>query len=250
MTMALARSPGPAGADMVAEAAALNEIFAGLPTPERLRRAITGLFPGRIALVSSFGAESAVLLHLVAQVDPGLPVLFLDTGKLFDQTLAYRDALVARLGLSDLRVLRPDPARLAALDEAGTLWFRDADACCALRKVAPLQRGLAPFAAWINGRKRFQAGTRSALPLVEAAEGRLKFNPLADWSEADLATYAARHELPPHPLLAEGYASIGCASCTRPVAAGEAARAGRWSGQEKLECGIHTALPRSRIDEQ
>ncbi|MBP7065564.1 phosphoadenylyl-sulfate reductase [Ferrovibrio sp.] len=236
--------------ELAEQAAELNRRFGGAPAESLLRTALTELFPGRITLVSSFGAEAAILLHLVAQIDAATPVLFIDTAKLFDHTLAYRDALVQRLGLSDLRILRPDPARLAALDEAGTLWFRDANACCAIRKVEPLQRGLSPFAAWINGRKRFQAGTRSRLPLVEAVDGRLKFNPLADWSAADLAAYAARFDLPAHPLVAEGYASIGCAPCTQPVLAGEDARAGRWRGQDKVECGIHTALPGSRISEE
>lgn len=236
--------------DLAFQAQDLNRRFAGLPTEAVLQIAINDLYRGRIALVSSFGAEAAVLLHLVASVGKTTPVLFIDTAKLFDQTLSYRDGLVARLGLSDLRVLRPDAALLAAKDATGSLWFRDANACCAIRKVEPLERGLKSFAAWINGRKRFQAGSRAALPLVEAVDGRLKFNPLADWSAADLAAYAARHDLPAHPLVAEGYLSIGCAPCTQPVAPGEDARAGRWRGQDKVECGIHTALPAAPFGEE
>lgn len=236
--------------DLAFQAQDLNRRFTGLPTEAVLQIAINDLYRGRIALVSSFGAEAAVLLHLVASVDKTTPVLFIDTAKLFDQTLSYRDDLVARLGLSDLRVLRPDAALLAAKDATGSLWFRDANACCAIRKVEPLERGLKSFAAWINGRKRFQAGSRAALPLVEAVDGRLKFNPLADWSAADLAAYAARHDLPAHPLVAEGYLSIGCAPCTQPVAPGEDARAGRWRGQDKVECGIHTALPAAPFGEE
>jgi len=238
------------GDDLAFQAEALNRRLAGLPAESVLKIAINELYRSRIALVSSFGAEAAVLLHLVASVDKATPVLFIDTAKLFEQTLAYRDALVARLGLTDLRVLRPDPALLAAKDASGSLWFRDANACCAIRKVEPLERGLRPFTAWINGRKRFQAGSRAALPLVEAVDGRLKFNPLADWSAADLAAYAARHDLPAHPLVAEGYLSIGCAPCTQPVAPGEDARAGRWRGQDKVECGIHTALPATPFGEE
>lgn len=224
-------------------AADLSARLAGRSAQEILAAAIEELFPGRIALVSSFGAEAAVLLHLVAEVDRRTPVLFLDTGKLFGETLRYRDALAVRLGLSDLRVLRPDPADLARQDAGGTLWFADADACCRLRKVAPLQRGLAPFAAWINGRKRFQSATRAAIPLVEADGARLKFNPLADWRAEDLATYVIAHDLPAHPLVAEGYASIGCAPCSAPVMPGQDARAGRWQGLQKTECGIHTQTP-------
>ena len=226
---------------------ALAEIDIGAGAAETaqalLEQAIRTEFRGRVALVSSFGAEAAVLLHIVAAIDPATPVLFLDTGKLFDQTLAYRDALAKRLGLSDLRVLRPDPALLNNHDGDGTLWFRDADACCFLRKVEPLRRGLAPFAAWINGRKRFQTADRAGIALRETdAEGRVKFNPLAGWGPRDLAAYMARHDLPAHPLAAEGYASIGCAPCSAPSAPGGDARSGRWQGQGKTECGIHTRL--------
>ncbi|MFN4165324.1 MAG: phosphoadenylyl-sulfate reductase [Ferrovibrio sp.] len=220
-------------------ARSLDARLRGKPAEDILRIAITELFPGQIALVSSFGAEAAVLLHLVAQVDRTTPVLFLETGKLFDETLAYRDRLVDRLGLSDVRNLRPDPRALAGADDGGTLWFRDADACCRIRKVEPLERGLKPFAASINGRKRFQAATRSAIPLVEADGARLKFNPLADWGPAEIEAYFSRHDLPRHPLVAQGYLSIGCAPCTQPVQAGEDARAGRWRDSEKTECGIH-----------
>lgn len=232
-----------AGLDLADYAASLNAQMQGRSAEDVLNIAIHDLFPGQIALVSSFGAESAVLLHLAAQTDKAVPVLFLDTGKLFDETLKYRDALIERLGLSDVRVLTPDQKQLAAQDESGTLWFRDAEACCNIRKVQPLQRALKPFAAWINGRKRYQAGTRRQIPLVEAEGARLKFNPLAGWSAAEIDAYFARHDLPRHPLVAEGYLSIGCATCTRPVAPGQDARSGRWQGSEKTECGIHLPLP-------
>lgn len=225
--------------DLADYARSLNLRLQGSRAETILATAMRGLFPGRIALVSSFGAESAVLLHLAAQIDTAVPVLFLDTGKLFDATLAYRDTLIARLGLTDVRSLRPDPAALAATDAGGTLWFRDANACCRLRKVEPLAHALRPFAASINGRKRFQGATRQALPLVEVDGARLKFNPLADWGPAELEDYMQRHALPRHPLVADGYLSIGCAPCTQPVAAGEDARAGRWRGSKKTECGIH-----------
>lgn len=230
-----------ASLDLNDYAASLNAQMQGRQAEDILRIAIRDLFPGQIALVSSFGAESAVLLHLVAQADKATPVLFLDTGKLFDETLQYRDTLIARLGLADVRVLTPDPKLLAAQDDGGTLWFRDAEACCRIRKVEPLARGLKPFAAWINGRKRFQADTRQHIALVEADGSRLKFNPLADWGPAEIEAYFTRHDLPRHPLVGQGYPSIGCAPCTHPVATGEDARAGRWQGSEKTECGIHTA---------
>lgn len=205
-----------------------------------LRHALTVAFPGRIAVVSSFGAESAVLLAHVAEIAPATPVLFLETGQHFPETLAYRRQLAARLGLSDIRDITPDPAVLARDDPAGQLWHFDPDACCARRKVAPLAAALAPFEAWVNGRKRFQAATRADLPLLEIAAGKVKLNPLADWDAARIAAEFAARALPPHPLAARHYRSIGCAPCTRATMPDEDARAGRWSGQIKTECGIHT----------
>ena len=204
-----------------------------------LRRAITGDFAGRFAVVSSFGADSAMLLALVAEIDRRVPVLFLDTGMHFSQTLTHRDALVAHLGLTDVRSIAPDPEAVAAQDGRGDLHRFLPDACCALRKVAPLARALAPFAAWASGRRRQQAVSRAALAFVETVDGRTKLNPLADWMAERVAAELARRALPRHGLVAEGYASIGCAPCTRAVRPGEDARAGRWAGQAKTECGIH-----------
>lgn len=207
---------------------------------------LAGRFAGRIALLSSFGADSAVLLHLVARADPAMPVLLLDTGKLFPETLAYRDALVAQLGLRDVRSIAPDPAAVAARDPFGGLRLFDPDACCALRKTEPLARALAPFALWLNGRRRAQGGERGAMPIAEATEdGKIKINPLTAWSDAEIAAYAVEHGLPAHPLVVSGYASIGCAPCTSPVVPGEAARSGRWRGTGKTECGIHQPSPPS-----
>ena len=204
-----------------------------------LTELLTGELRGRVAAVSSFGAESAVLLHIIAEIDPDTPVIFINTQKMFGETLAYRDELAERLGFTDLRVYRPDPRLLAARDRPGLRWSYDPDGCCDLRKVEPLRRALVPFEAWISGRKRAQADTRATLPRVEADEGRLKVNPLADWSKTDLEAYFADHDLPRHPLEAQGYTSIGCAPCTSKVQPGEDPRAGRWRGWDKLECGIH-----------
>lgn len=221
------------------DAAAYEARFAGVAAPEMLRVLLTGELHGQIAAVSSFGTESAVLLHMVASADPATPVVFTDTLKMFPETLAYRDTLVERLGLLDVRVIQPDPALLAAKDPEGIRHGYDPDGCCDLRKVEPLARGLAPFEAWISGRKGFQAGTRRALPRFEVEDGRLKLNPLADWDKAALDGYFAAHDLPRHPLEAEGYLSIGCAPCTSQVKPGEDPRAGRWRGFDKVECGIH-----------
>jgi phosphoadenosine phosphosulfate reductase len=232
-------------APLETRAAQLSAEYAGRSALELMEASVHHLYAGRIAVVSSFGAESAVLLHLLAQVDRSVPVLFVDTDKLFGETLRYRDTLVTRFGLTDVRTLTPDPARIAELDPKGGLWARSTDLCCQIRKVEPLARGLegvrgiAGFDAWISGRKRFQATSRSSIPLFEADGARIKVNPLANWGPLDLQAYADLHVLPPHPLVAQGYPSIGCMPCTDPVAPGEDARAGRWRGQDKTECGIH-----------
>jgi phosphoadenosine phosphosulfate reductase len=209
--------------------------------PEVTLRTAVKLHGDRLALVSSFGAESAVLLHMASRIRPDIPVLFLDTGMQFGQTLDYRRQLAARLGLTDVRDLRPRFEDIALTDPGADLWKTDTDACCHIRKVLPLDLALADFDAWITGRKRFQGGSRVQLPVVEAAEGRIKFNPLANWTPTELAAYAARHDLPPHPLLAAGFPSIGCWPCTSPAEEGNDVRSGRWAGSQKTECGIHMA---------
>ncbi|MFL5298366.1 MAG: phosphoadenylyl-sulfate reductase [Phenylobacterium sp.] len=209
--------------------------------PRTVLESAVEAFGEKLALVSSFGAESAVLLHLVSKVKPDIPVLFLDTGMLFGQTLDYRRQLAAQLGLTGVRDLRPLYHDLAVTDPEAKLWQTDTDACCHVRKVLPLDRALSEFDAWITGRKRFHGGTRLALPVVEQADDKTKFNPLANWTKADLDAYAAEHELPAHPLVAQGFPSIGCWPCTQPVEDGQDVRAGRWAGQDKSECGIHIA---------
>jgi phosphoadenosine phosphosulfate reductase len=221
------------------DAEQLSEQFGGEPTERLLKTVLGDPRFGAIAVVSSFGAESAVLLHLVSEVDPGVPVILLETGKLFPETLAYSEALRGRLGLRDVRHVQPDPDVLAARDPNGLRWSFDPDGCCAIRKVAPLAGVLAGVDLSLSGRKRHQGATRMALPLFEADGERLKLNPLAGWTREMLLAHMERHGLPPHPLVAEGYASIGCSPCTSPVRDGEDPRAGRWRGWEKTECGIH-----------
>jgi phosphoadenosine phosphosulfate reductase len=224
------------------DAVALNAAHGDLPAEEAIALAVRNLFPGRIALVSSFGAQSAVLLHLLAGVDRSVPVIFLDTGRLFVETLQYRTKLVGLLGLSDVRTVQPDPDRVLAKDPHRALWMTNPDLCCHIRKSEPLERAIEGFDAWFTGRKRFQNTVRSSLALFEAEGTRMKVNPLANWSAADLKAYMRRHDLPPHPLVAEGYPSIGCVPCTTRVLPGEDERAGRWRGLDKTECGIHVAL--------
>ena len=204
-----------------------------------LRHALRSVMTGRLAAVSSFGAESVVLLSMIADIDPSLPVGFLDTGKHFPETIAYRDEAASLLGLRDVRDVVPAAPDVAGRDPTGELWYFDPDACCSLRKVEPLEDALAGFDGWISGRKRHQAVTRHALPLVELDGGRVKLNPLADWDAARIRSEMARRRLPAHPLVGRGYASIGCSVCTRATGASEHERSGRWAGLNKTECGIH-----------
>ena len=217
---------------------ALNARFAGRGAAEMLAELLGGELKGRIAVVSSFGAESAVLLDLVAAVDRSVPLIFINTQKMFGETLAYRDSLTEQLGFTDLRVYRPDPYEIARRDDNSLRWGYDPDGCCELRKVEPLRRALAGFDAWISGRKGFQSG-RGGLPRFELDEGRLKINPLADWDKAAINAHFTARDLPRHPLEAAGYPSIGCQPCTSQVQPGEDPRAGRWRHWDKTECGIH-----------
>jgi phosphoadenosine phosphosulfate reductase len=223
---------------LTGRAAALNARHADAPAGDVLRAALD---LGDTALVSSFGADSVVLLHLLSKVAPDTPVLFLETGMMFPETLTYQREVAETLGLSNVRLIRPDSGDLFAHDPEGDLNGRDPDLCCTIRKVRPLEVALQGFDAWITGRRRVQSGTRATIPLFEVEAGRIKANPLAGWSGADLAAYMDAHALPRHPLVARGYPSIGCAPCTSKVAPGEDPRAGRWRGREKTECGIHFA---------
>jgi phosphoadenosine phosphosulfate reductase len=225
------------------DAIRLNNMFRGRDTVEMLEALFADNMLGDAAIVSSFGAESAVLLHLIGSIDPSVPVIFLETGKHFPETLAYRDALIKKIGLTGVRNITPDTETITKKDETGLRWSYDPDGCCEIRKVIPLKAALAPFDAQFTGRKAFQSSTRAALPRFEVEEGRLKVNPLADWDKARVDAYMAEHDLPVHPLVAQGYLSIGCAPCTSVVKPGEDPRSGRWRGWDKVECGIHEAVP-------
>jgi phosphoadenosine phosphosulfate reductase len=220
---------------------ALNEALRAVSAAEVIATALKTIGRERLALVSSFGTESAALLKVMADVDPSIPVIFLDTGWLFEETLVYRDTLIATLGLTDVRSIKPLDETLSREDPDRELWFTDPDACCRIRKVEPLARALKPFSAWINGRKRFQGGARADIPVVENDGARLKFNPFANVSREEIEAIYALGGLPPHPLVASGYLSVGCMPCSSRTAPGEDARDGRWRGRPKTECGIHTA---------
>lgn len=214
------------------------ENYAGLEGGQLLTPILSD-FKGRAAVVSSFGAESAVLLHMVAQVDPATPVIFLDTGKHFWETLSYRSMLIDKLGLTGVRVIEPDAADLALKDPDGTLQKTNADLCCHIRKTIPLQKALEGFDVTISGRKRYHGAARATLDFLSIADGRLKVEPLAGFSALDLSAYMTSHGLPAHPLTEIGYFSIGCEPCTEPGGSVADPRAGRWAGLSKTECGIH-----------
>jgi phosphoadenosine phosphosulfate reductase len=213
--------------------------YGRLDGTDLLRPLIEKEFAGRIAIASSFGTEAAVTLALVAEVDPSTPVLFLDTGFLFPETLAYRQALQKRLGLTDIRNYGPEDAGLDVANPTHALW--NTAACCHLRKVLPMERALKGFDAWITGRKQIHGAGRAALPAIEFDEGRYKINPLASWDRSRIEAFFRERDLPHHPLEAQGYPSVGCFPCTAKAAAGDDARAGRWAGSDKTECGIHKA---------
>ena len=239
------------------------------PVPERVRQlndryrhhgatavlehALSDPQVGSIALVSSFGAESVVLLHMVSVMDRSTPVLFLDTEMLFPETLDYQADVSDKLGLSHVQIIRPDREQTFLRDPDSQLHRSDPDVCCALRKTVPLQRALDGYDAWITGRKRFQGAKRSDLEFFESeADLRIKVNPLVHWTRDDVQDYMINNRLPRHPLVSRGYPSIGCAPCTSAVKPGEDPRAGRWRGKPKEECGIHFVngkLVRTRLPE-
>jgi phosphoadenosine phosphosulfate reductase len=231
-------------AETEARARVLSEKYRDADTWQVLAAMIGREFHGRIALVSSFGAEAAVLLHMVSGINASTPVIFLNTGKLFGETLRYCDTLIERLGLTDVRTVSPDTKRLEQMDPDGVLWYGNSNMCCYIRKVEPLERALGGFDAWITGRKGFHGGDRTNLPIIEAGDnGRIKINPIAGWRKSDVDAYFEGHDLPRHPLEADGFLSIGCMPCTDRVAPGEDMRSGRWRGKDKTECGIH--MPRA-----
>lgn len=207
---------------------------------ELLGRIFTDKVHGKAALVSSFGSESAVLLHLASRINPDIPVLFIDTLMLFEETLQYQLELAQTLGLSNVIRILPDLHKAKELDPYGRLHLTDADSCCDLRKIKPLEENLCQYNAWVSGRKRFHGEERAQLGVQELDEqGRHKFNPLAEWQAGDIKAYFERHELPRNPLFYRGFRSIGCSPCTVAVNEDEDARSGRWQRQEKSECGIH-----------
>ncbi|MBI1494860.1 phosphoadenylyl-sulfate reductase [Halocynthiibacter styelae] len=230
-------APLPAPADRAKE---LNARYRHHGARDILAQALSDPLTGRIAMVSSFGAESVVLLHLLSTLDRTVPVLFLNTEMLFEETIQYQRDISKQLGLTDVRVISPDRNEMFLEDNDALLWQKSTDACCALRKTRPLEKALSGFDAWITGRKRYQSGTRAQMGLFEAdGENRIKVNPMAHFTPDTIREYMENNNLPRHPLVKKGFASLGCAPCTSRVRDGEDPRAGRWRGQDKTECGIH-----------
>ena len=232
-------------AELEAQASALNARFRGA-APEAVLAAVLADYPGRVGVLSSFGAEAAATLQIVAEVAPETPVLFLDTRMHFAQTLQHRRALAERLGLTDVRDIAP--AEVDPRDPKSDLWKTDPDACCAIRKVEPLEAVRAAFDVLVTGRKRFHGGERLRLPLFEAMDDHLRLNLLVSSDASAIAARTAAAGLPAHPLAEFGYTSVGCWPCTQPAEdPASGVRDGRWAGQGKTECGIHHR--RSRVDE-
>jgi phosphoadenosine phosphosulfate reductase len=225
----------------------IAEKLEGRPAEEILRWSLDR-YGESIVLACSFGGPTGmVLLDMVMAMAPRTPVFYLDTGLLFPETYALAAEAGRRYGITPLAV-QPEltvPQQAVAHGEA--LWARNPDQCCALRKVAPQRQALQGYGAWITGLRRDQADTRRATPVVgwDAKFGLAKIAPLATWSEEEVWTYLYLHDVPFNPLHEQGYPSLGCTHCTRPVLAGEHARAGRWSGHLKTECGLHLQRERS-----
>lgn len=212
-------------------------------SPEEILGWACAKFAPDVVLTCSFQHDGVVLAHMLTTIAPWVPVVFLNTGFHFPETLAYRDDIARRFGIRLRDVTPAVPREQFAAEHGLDLYRRDPDLCCRINKVEPLRQALAGARCWLNGRRRDQASMRSGIAVVERFEGGIhKVNPMAAWSAADTYRYMQRHGIPEHPLFDKGYASIGCAPCTRPILAGEDERAGRWSGTGKTECGIHTFL--------
>lgn len=220
----------------------LNADFAAA-RPEAILQWAVETLKRDIAASSSFQTQGVPLLHMISRIQPSLPIIFLDTGYHFPETLVFRDQLVNDWKLN-LRVVRAAMSRHEFVRRyGGELFRRDPDQCCYINKVEPMQRAIAGLRGWISGIRRDESQARASIRTIERTpQGVLRIHPLANWTKHDIWQYIDDHHLPEHPLLAQGYLSIGCAPCTRPVLPGDDERAGRWADHEKVECGLHTLL--------
>jgi phosphoadenosine phosphosulfate reductase len=219
---------------------AINERFAQ-SGPEEILAWAALEFGNKVVISSSFQTQSVALLHLISCYAPQIEVVFVDTGYHFPETLAYRDQLIELLHINVVNVSADEDKRQDFDANGNPLWQTNPDLCCALHKIAPMGKALLNREAWISGIRRDQTAVRSAAqPVEQQADGLYKVNALINWTSKDLWKYINRNDLPVHPLFNQGYLSIGCAPCTRPVQAGEDERSGRWAGKNKVECGLHT----------
>ena len=218
----------------------LDERFRERPPQELVRWAV-GHFGPDLALATSFGPQTVVLMHMAVAIDPRTTIFYLDTDLLFPETYALRDELAQRLSVTFTRVPASLPLQGQEAIYGARLWTREPERCCYLRKILPLQRFLSGRRAWISGVRRSQTDDRAGARIVEwdSQNALVKLNPLAGWTDTQVWDYVRKHELPSNRLHREGYPSIGCQPCTRPVAPGEDPRSGRWAGTRKTECGIH-----------
>ena len=218
----------------------LNTSFEGASAYFLLEHALTFEFPNNIALVSSFGTEAAILLHMVSRIKPETDVVFIDTLKLFTLTHKYRDHLIESFGLKNVKTFKPNPEQIRKHDPDGNLWESDTDKCCQIRKVETNEAALKPYESWITGRKRYHGGSRLHMKKFEWIDGVIKINPLANWKMRDIQHYFDANNIPRHPLYERGFLSVGCHHCSMPSTDPNDPRSGRWQGKDKTECGIHT----------
>lgn len=227
------------------ELAEINRKYEDKDPRDVLKWAILDEFKGEIALSSSFGIGSTVLLHMVSEIDPALKVIFINTGCHFRETLEYKNSLAELLGLTNIVEFSPSDEDLARFDPDGKLYEKHPDFCCAVRKVEPMKRSLKGLRAWISGIMRSQSDVRKDAQMVEEYDGGLfKVNPLVNWTSKDSYYYMEEYNLPRHPLFYKGYSSVGCEPCTFLPTDESDERSGRWAGKEKTECGLHTFMER------
>ena len=217
----------------------LNSLFEKKSSFSILLYSVQNLFSKKIAYVCSFGTESAVILHMISRMDKEFPIIFLNTQKLFKETIEYKDTIIKHLSLKNVKEVFPNPKDVEINDPKGFLWKKDPDLCCKLRKVEPLILNLKRYDAWISGRKSYQNNERATKSFVDVQEGKVIISPLINWSQKKINEYFLANNLPRHPLMQEGYLSIGCQNCTVKTSNKSNTRSGRWSGTDKTECGIH-----------
>ena len=209
-----------------------------------LENSINNIFKKKMVYVCSFGTESAIILHMVSEIDKSLPIILLNTNYLFKETIEYKDYLINKFKFSNFKEIYPSIKDLKINDSEGTLWKEDPDLCCNIRKVLPLQKELKKYDAWVSGRKSYHAGERTNLKFFEYINEKIVVNPLANVNRNFVDSYFKKHDIERHPLFESGYLSLGCTHCTVKTSMIDSPRSGRWNNKTKTECGIHYNLKR------